>query len=70
VVTVKIKPFAYNMLERYAKGGQFVSESYYKDGHYHIEVDDAVYRKLLEIDPDINLSILWLVIKKIKESKK
>jgi hypothetical protein len=69
MVTVKIKPFAYNMLKRYAKGGQFVTESYYKDGHYHIEVDDAVYRKLLEIDPDINLSILWIVIGKKNKVK-
>ena len=70
MVTVRIKEFTYNMLKRYAKGGEFQSDARYKDGHYYIEIDDNVYRKLLEIDSDVNIAILWLVIgKKLKKTK-
>ena len=52
VVIIKIKPFTYRFLQRFAKGGQFKSESCFRDGHYYIEIDGQVFRRLMEIDPD------------------
>jgi hypothetical protein len=52
VVIVKIKPFTYRFLKKLAQGGQFKSESCFRDGHYYIEIDDQVFRRLNEIDPD------------------
>ena len=52
MVIIKIKPFTYRFLQRFAKGGQFKSESINRGGYYYIEIDDQVYRRLMEIDPD------------------
>ena len=52
MVVIKIKAFTYNFLQRFAKGGHFKSESSFRDGYYYIEIDDQVFRRLMEIDPD------------------
>jgi hypothetical protein len=52
VVIVKIKPCTYRFLQRFSQGGQFKSESIYRGGFYYIEIDDQVFWRLNEIDPD------------------
>ena len=52
MVVIKIKGFTYRLLKRFAKDGQFKSESIYRGGFYYIEIDDQVFRRLNEIDPD------------------
>jgi hypothetical protein len=70
MVTVIIKPFTYRLLQKQPEGGQFKSESYFKDGFYYIDVDDKVYRWLLKIDDDPNLAILGLTVEKKEGEEK
>ena len=63
MVVIKIKGFTYRFLKRLAKGGQFKSESCFRDGHYYIEIDDQVFRRLNEIDPDdLDRAIFYAVL--------
>ena len=52
MVVIKIRGFTYRFLQRFAKGGQFKSESFFRDGHYYIEIDNQVFSRLMEIDSD------------------
>ena len=70
MVIIKIKAFTYNFLQRYAVGGQFKYESIYRNGFYHIEVDNLVFRRLNEIDPDdIDRAIFYAVLNFPKKMK-
>ena len=52
MVIVKIKPFTYRFLQRFAKGGQFRTVPQYRNGFYYIEIDNQVFSRLMEIDSD------------------
>jgi hypothetical protein len=58
MVIVKIKPFTYRFLQRFAKGGKFKSVPQCRNGFYYIEIDDQVFRRLMEIDDDVDWAII------------
>ena len=68
MVIIKIKPFTYNFLQRFAKSGHFKSVPKYRNGFYYIEIDDQVFRRLMEIDSDdLDRAIICAVLNFFKK---
>ena len=44
----------FRLLQKCSKGGQFEYESCFRNGYYLIEIDVPVFRRLIEIDSDID----------------
>ena len=67
MVIVKIKPFTYRLLQRLSASGKFESESFFRDGFYYIDIDYEVFRRLMEMDNDVNKAIIYAVLNFFKK---